>query len=84
MPGAALVLEFADEVPGMTGEQAERVFSRFYRADRARTRSGEGGAGLGLAIVESLVRAHDGRVELRTAPGAGATFRVLLPRDASE
>ncbi|MGM9342508.1 sensor histidine kinase [Streptomyces salinarius] len=78
------VLEFADDGPGMTGEQAERVFGRFYRADRARTRSGEGGAGLGLAIVESLVRAHDGRVELRTAPGAGATFRVLLPRDVSE
>ncbi|WP_338105973.1 HAMP domain-containing sensor histidine kinase [Streptomyces coelicoflavus] len=78
------VLEFADEGPGMTGEQAERVFSRFYRADRARARPGEGGAGLGLSIVDSLVRAHNGRVGLRTAPGAGATFRILLPRETSE
>ncbi|MFD8427075.1 ATP-binding protein [Streptomyces coelicoflavus] len=78
------VLEFADEGPGMTGEQAERVFSRFYRVDRARARPGEGGAGLGLSIVDSLVRAHNGRVDLRTAPGAGATFRILLPRDMSE
>ncbi|GAA2697863.1 HAMP domain-containing sensor histidine kinase [Streptomyces violaceolatus] len=78
------VLEFADEGPGMTGEQAERVFSRFYRADRARARPGEGGAGLGLSIIDSLVRAHNGRVDLLTAPGAGANFRILLPRDMSE
>ncbi|MFE9889698.1 ATP-binding cassette domain-containing protein [Streptomyces scopuliridis] len=53
---------------------------RFYRADVARARdSGGAGAGLGLGIVDSLVRAHDGRVETHTAPGAGATFRVLLP-----
>ncbi|WP_399896568.1 sensor histidine kinase [Streptomyces sp. BBFR51] len=82
--GEYAVLEFADEGPGMTDDQAARVFSRFYRADRARARTGEGGAGLGLAIVDSLVRAHDGRVDLRTAPGAGATFRILLPRDTSE
>ncbi|MFF6968936.1 HAMP domain-containing sensor histidine kinase [Streptomyces anthocyanicus] len=78
------VLEFADQGPGMTAEQAERAFSRFYRADRARARPGEGGAGLGLSIVDSLVRAHNGRVDLRTAPDAGATFRILLPRDTSE
>nr|WP_206314034.1 HAMP domain-containing sensor histidine kinase [Streptomyces coryli] len=83
------VLELADEGPGMAPEQAARVFDRFYRADDARGRAGDagrpdggggaGGAGLGLAIVESLVAAHGGRVELRTAPGAGAVFRVLLP-----
>ncbi|MGW6456361.1 sensor histidine kinase [Streptomyces sp. NPDC055078] len=73
------VLEFHDEGPGMTRDQAERAFDRFYRTDEARGRAGGGGAGLGLAIVESLVRAHAGRVEVRTAPGAGATFRVLLP-----
>ncbi|WP_240330588.1 HAMP domain-containing sensor histidine kinase [Streptomyces sp. CB09001] len=82
--GEYAVLEFADEGPGMTGDQAERVFSRFYRADRARARTGEGGAGLGLAIVDSLVRAHNGHVDLHTSPGAGATFRILLPRDTSE
>ncbi|MGW2508951.1 ATP-binding protein [Streptomyces scopuliridis] len=53
---------------------------RFYRADVARARaSGGAGAGLGPGIVDSLVRAHDGRVEIHTAPGAGATFRALLP-----
>jgi two-component system OmpR family sensor kinase len=73
------VLEVADDGPGLTAEQAERVFDRFYRADAARSRNGTGGTGLGLAIVRSLVIAHGGRVELDTAPGRGATFRVLLP-----
>ncbi|MEF9915514.1 HAMP domain-containing sensor histidine kinase [Streptomyces sp. P5-A9] len=81
--GGHAILEFADEGPGMTGDQAEQVFGRFYRGDRARPRSEGGGAGLGLAIVDSLVRAHAGRVEVHTAPSAGATFRILLPRDVS-
>ncbi|WP_030741513.1 sensor histidine kinase [Streptomyces sp. NRRL F-5135] len=74
------VLELHDEGPGMSQEQAARVFDRFYRADDARGRTDSGGAGLGLAIVDSLVMAHQGRVEVRTAPDEGATFRVLLPR----
>lgn len=76
------VLEFEDEGPGMTRDQAERAFHRFYRADEARARAGAGGAGLGLAIADSLVRAHGGRTEVRTAPGEGAAFHVLLPLDA--
>jgi two-component system OmpR family sensor kinase len=77
-PHGWVVLEVADTGPGLTPEQAARVFERFYRADGARSR-GDGGTGLGLAIVAALVEAHGGRVELETAPGAGATFRVLLP-----
>lgn len=73
------VLELHDEGPGMSGEQAARAFDRFYRADHARGRTESGGAGLGLAIVDSLVTAHHGRVEVRTAPDEGATFRILLP-----
>ncbi|NUP39349.1 MAG: HAMP domain-containing histidine kinase [Streptomyces sp.] len=73
------VLELRDEGPGMSQEQAARVFDRFYRADGARGRTESGGAGLGLAIVDSLVTAHHGRVEVHTAPGEGAIFRVLLP-----
>ncbi|MCC3650274.1 HAMP domain-containing histidine kinase [Streptomyces sp. S07_1.15] len=73
------VLELRDEGPGMSVEQAARAFDRFYRADSARGRAEGGGAGLGLAIVDSLVSAHRGRVEIHTAPGAGATVRVLLP-----
>lgn len=81
MDGCA-VLEVADQGNGLSPEQARRVFERFYRADPARARSGpsgQEGAGLGLTIVESLVAAHNGRVELTTAPGQGATFRILLP-----
>jgi two-component system OmpR family sensor kinase len=74
----AAVLEVADGGPGMPAEQAERVFERFYRADPARSR---GGTGLGLAIVAGLVEAHGGSVEVDTAPGEGATFRVTLPLD---
>jgi two-component system OmpR family sensor kinase len=74
----AAVLEVIDSGPGMPAEQAKRVFERFYRADPARSR---GGTGLGLAIVAGLVEAHGGSVEVDTAPGEGATFRVLLPLD---
>ncbi|GAB2820979.1 HAMP domain-containing sensor histidine kinase [Actinoallomurus bryophytorum] len=77
--GTEAVLTVEDDGPGLTGEQASMVFERFYRADASRTRTGEGGAGLGLAIVASVVAAHDGRVELRTAPGEGAVFRMVLP-----
>ena len=72
------ILEVADRGPGLTQEQASRVFERFYRADQARGRR-TGGSGLGLAIVQGLVVAHGGTVSLDTAPGYGATFRITLP-----
>jgi signal transduction histidine kinase len=74
-----VVLQVADEGPGMAPEHAERVFERFYRADTARTRAA-GGTGLGLAIVASLVQAHGGTVDLVTAEGRGAVITVRLPR----
>ena len=74
----AAILDVADRGPGLTPEQAQHVFERFYRADTARTRA-TGGSGLGLAIVASLVAAHGGTVSLRSAPGEGATFRVKIP-----
>ena len=74
----AAILEVADRGPGLSGEQAERVFERFYRADQARDRR-TGGTGLGLAIVSALVAAHGGTVGLNTAPGQGATFWITLP-----
>jgi two-component system, OmpR family, sensor kinase len=77
-PTPAVFLDVSDNGPGMTTEQADRVFERFYRADQARGRA-TGGSGLGLAIVASLVAAHGGVASLRTAPGEGATFRVALP-----
>ncbi|MDX6314721.1 MAG: two-component system, OmpR family, sensor kinase [Streptomyces sp.] len=77
--GEHSVLEVADQGQGLTPEQGRRIFERFYRADGSRSRTTGGGAGLGLAIVRSLVTAHGGQVELLSAPGQGATFRMLLP-----
>jgi two-component system, OmpR family, sensor kinase len=77
-PTPAVILEVIDHGPGMTPEQASRVFERFYRADQARTR-GHGGSGLGLAIVDALVTAQGGVASVRTAVGHGATFRIALP-----
>ena len=74
----AVTLDVTDHGPGMTTEQAQRVFERFYRTDQARTRA-TGGSGLGLAIVNGLVTAHGGVASVRTAPDKGATFRIALP-----
>jgi two-component system OmpR family sensor kinase len=76
-PPAAMI-DVTDHGPGMTPDQAHRVFERFYRADQART-STTGGNGLGLAIVRALVAAHGGIASVRTSPGRGATFRIALP-----
>ncbi len=77
-PTPAVLLDVTDHGPGMSPEQAERVFERFYRTDRARTRA-TGGSGLGLAIVNALVTAQGGVASVRTAEGKGATFRIALP-----
>jgi two-component system OmpR family sensor kinase len=74
----AVILDVTDHGPGMPKDQAHRVFERFYRADRARTRA-TGGSGLGLAIVAALVAAQGGVASLRTSEGTGATFRITLP-----
>jgi two-component system, OmpR family, sensor kinase len=74
----AAVLEVADQGPGLTPEQTQRVFERFYRADTHRNRK-SGGSGLGLAIVSALVAAHGGTATVESEPGQGATFRVTLP-----
>jgi signal transduction histidine kinase len=72
-------LTVADNGPGLTAEQACRVFERFYRADDARSRA-RGGTGLGLSIAAALVAAHGGTVTVDARPpGHGATFRVRLP-----
>ncbi|NJP93759.1 HAMP domain-containing histidine kinase [Nonomuraea sp. FMUSA5-5] len=77
-----LFIEVVDNGPGLTPEQVERVFERFYRADSARSRrrsAEDRGSGLGLAIVQALVHAHDGTVTVDSSPDAGSTFRVELP-----
>jgi two-component system OmpR family sensor kinase len=77
-PVPAVVLAVVDQGPGLTPEQTQRVFERFYRADQARTRT-TGGSGLGLAIVSALVTAHGGTASVQSTPGRGATFRIVLP-----
>jgi signal transduction histidine kinase len=72
-----LVVEVADEGDGIPPEALERIFDRFARADSARTRA-RGGAGLGLAIVDAIMRAHGGRCEA-VSNGTGATFTLRLP-----
>jgi two-component system OmpR family sensor kinase len=72
------MLEVADQGPGLTPEQTQRVFERFYRADPHRNRN-SGGSGLGLAIVSALVAAHGGTATVESEPGQGATFRITLP-----
>ena len=72
-------IRVADTGIGIPPEHASRVFERFYRADEARSREA-GGFGLGLAIVKWIAEAHRGAVECATAPGAGSTFTVTLPR----
>jgi two-component system OmpR family sensor kinase len=78
LPVPSVSIEVDDHGPGLSEEQAERVFERFYRADQARGRK-TGGAGLGLAIVAALVDAHGGAVGVDTAPGSGAMFWITLP-----
>lgn len=67
-----------DNGPGIPHEAQERVFERFYRVDRARSREA-GGTGLGLAIVKHIVLAHGGAVSVKSEPGQGASFHFTLP-----
>jgi two-component system, OmpR family, sensor kinase len=76
--GADACIEVADDGPGLDEATSAMVFERFFRADPSRSRE-TGGAGLGLAIVASIVRAHGGQTEADTSPGGGALFRVVLP-----
>jgi signal transduction histidine kinase len=77
--GGWAVLTVADDGPGIPAEDAERAFGRFARLDQARDRSGEEGAGLGLAIVRSTAQAHGGTVSLGDArPGLRVVVRLPL------
>ncbi|WP_374214975.1 sensor histidine kinase [Streptomyces longispororuber] len=76
------VIEVEDNGPGIHPDEAPHVFDRFYRATPPDGRAGPGsapGSGLGLAIASAIATAHGGRLELDNRPGAGCTFRLLLP-----
>ncbi|HEY2944627.1 MAG TPA: ATP-binding protein [Vicinamibacteria bacterium] len=80
-PDANALVEVADEGPGIAEAHRSRVFERFYRIDKGRSRE-DGGTGLGLSIALWAVQAHGGRIDLRSEEGKGSTFRIVLPRRA--
>ncbi|MEJ2637818.1 MAG: ATP-binding protein [Calditrichia bacterium] len=77
-----MVIAVRDEGRGIDEEHLPRVFERFYRVDKARTRK-LGGTGLGLAIVKHIARAHNGRVDVTSMRGKGSTFYIYLPINKS-
>jgi two-component system phosphate regulon sensor histidine kinase PhoR len=72
----------SDDGPGIPREAIGRIFERFYRVDRARSRE-SGGTGLGLAIVKHIVQAHGGEAWVKSEPGKGSSFHFTLPRSAA-
>jgi two-component system phosphate regulon sensor histidine kinase PhoR len=76
---AMIEVAVSDDGPGIPMEAQPRIFERFFRVDRARSRE-QGGTGLGLAIVKNVVQAHGGEVRVVSTPGEGATFLFTLPR----
>jgi signal transduction histidine kinase len=72
-------LTIRDEGPGILPQDLPRIFERFYKGDRVRTRSTASGTGLGLAIAKHLVEAHGGTIRAESTLGQGATFIVTLP-----
>jgi len=76
--GAGVQIAVEDNGPGIDEQHVERLFERFYRVDKARSRK-LGGTGLGLAIVKHIVSVHGGQVKVETRIGKGSTFIILLP-----
>jgi two-component system phosphate regulon sensor histidine kinase PhoR len=76
----AVRIEVADSGPGIAPEHLPRLFERFYRVDKARSR-GEGGTGLGLAICKHIALVHGGNAEVESVVGKGSTFSIVFPID---
>lgn len=74
-----IVIQAADKGPGIEPEHQARLFERFYRVDKNRSRK-EGGTGLGLSIVKHIALAHKGNVSVSSVPGEGSEFRIVLPK----
>ena len=76
--GGSVLVRVADDGVGMTADDAQHIFERFYRADTSRSRA-SGGSGLGLAITKSLVEGHRGTITVDSAVGEGTVFTITLP-----
>jgi two-component system phosphate regulon sensor histidine kinase PhoR len=74
----SVIISVEDEGPGIPAEHLPRLFERFYRVDKGRSRE-LGGTGLGLAIVKHIALVHGGRAEVESEPERGSTFRIILP-----
>ncbi|MFH0878479.1 MAG: ATP-binding protein, partial [Lentisphaerota bacterium] len=79
MSGQELTVTVRDSGCGIDPEHLSRLFERFYRVDKARSRD-QGGTGLGLSIVKHIVEAHSGRVHVASTPGKGSTFTLFFPQ----
>ena len=75
--GENLLIEIADNGAGISAEHLPRLFERFYRVDKSRSRS-EGGTGLGLSIVKHIIEAHRQTINVRSTENVGTTFSFTL------
>jgi two-component system OmpR family sensor kinase len=76
-------ISVADKGPGLSETDQQHIFERFYRADGSRTRTGDDGSGLGLSIVDAVMRAHGGKVSVDSELGNGSKFTLTFPRNNS-
>ena len=82
--GRQVEVSVADTGPGVSSEEQERIFERFYQEDKSR-RGGSGrGVGLGLAIAREIITAHGGTIHLISSPGQGSNFIITIPVAATE
>ena len=82
-PDGYCCLSVQDQGQGISQEDLPKIFDRFYRSDKAR-KAETGGHGLGLSIARIIVVAHNGKIKVRSKPGNGTVFSVLLPAEESD
>jgi two-component system OmpR family sensor kinase len=75
-------IAIADAGPGLSAEDQKRIFERFYRADSSRVRIEGEGSGLGLSIVDAVMKAHGGTVSVNSEVGKGSTFTLFFPQQS--
>lgn len=81
--GEMVYIAVEDDGEGIAPQHQDRLFERFYRVDKARSRK-QGGTGLGLAIVKHIIQSHNGTIEVRSKPGQGSVFTIALPECSAE
>lgn len=82
--GSEIKVSVIDEGPGLPDDKIDKIWQRFYKIDKARTRTKQKGSGLGLSIVKNIIKKHDGRVEVENTSGKGAKFSFYIKLDNQE